>query len=101
MNIPATASQSLGGHRKKNAPYFPDLRASDFLSKRKGRFFFGALPSRSRAGGGDNADSVLRSYFAGGRIRKTETNVFEIRRDSGFRPAGGSREECGAGTFAG
>jgi hypothetical protein len=38
-----------------------------------------------------NMDSVLRNYFAGGRIRKTETKVFEIRRDSGFRPAG----ECG------
>ena len=36
-------------------------------------------------------DSVLRNYFAGGRIRKTETNVFEIRRGLGFRPAG----ECG------
>jgi hypothetical protein len=27
--------------------------------------------------------------FSGERIRKTETNVFEIRRDFGFRPRGG------------
>jgi len=39
----------------------------------------------------EKMDSVLRNYFAGGRIRKTETDVFEIRRGSGFRPAG----ECG------
>ena len=42
-------------------------------------------------------DSVLRNYFAGGRIRKTETNVFEIRRDSGFRPAGGHGRNAGRG----
>ncbi len=50
---------------------------------------------------GENAkykmDSVLRNYFAGGRIRKTETNVFEIRRDSGFRPAGGCGRNAGRG----
>ena len=46
--------------------------------------------SRSR-----KMDSVLRNYFAGGRIRKTETNVFEIRRDSGFRPAGGCGRNAG------
>jgi|GEM_PF-2540871 len=39
--------------------------------------------------------SVLRSYFAGGRIRKTETDVFEIRRDSDFRPAGGCGRNAG------
>jgi hypothetical protein len=33
----------------------------------------------------------LRNYFAGGRIRKTETDFFEIQRSFGFRPAG----ECG------
>jgi hypothetical protein len=42
-----------------------------------------------------NADSVLRNYFVGGRIRKTETNVFEIRRDLGFRPAGGCGRNAG------
>ena len=42
-----------------------------------------------------NADSVLRSNFAGGRIRKTETDVFEIRRDSEFCPQEGFGEECG------
>ena len=40
-------------------------------------------------------DSVLRNYFAGGRIRKTETNVFEIRRGLGFRPAGGCGRNAG------
>ena len=39
-------------------------------------------------------DSVLRNYFAGGRVRKTETKVFEIRRDWVSAPqegAGGMR----------
>ena len=44
-------------------------------------------------------DSVLRNYFAGGRIRKTETNVFEIRRGFGFPPRRRVREECGAGVL--
>jgi len=43
--------------------------------------------------------SVLRSNFAGGRIRKTETTVFEIRRDSGFRPAGGCGRNAGRISF--
>jgi hypothetical protein len=42
-----------------------------------------------------NADSVLRSIFAGGRIRKTETNVFEkffgIRASAPQEGAGGMR----------
>ena len=42
-------------------------------------------------------DSVLRNYFAGGRIRKTETNVFKIRRDLSFRPAGGCGRNAGRG----
>ncbi|KKU96849.1 MAG: hypothetical protein UY29_C0006G0058 [Parcubacteria group bacterium GW2011_GWC2_48_17] len=46
--------------------------------------------SRSR-----KMDSVLRNYFAGGRIRKTETNVFEIRQGLGFRPAGGRGRNVG------
>ena len=43
----------------------------------------------------EKMDSVLRNYFAGGRIRKTETDVFEIRRDLGFRPAGGCGRNAG------
>ena len=42
----------------------------------------------------EKMDSVLRNYFAGGRIRKTETNVFEIRQDLVSAPqegAGGMR----------
>ena len=46
-------------------------------------------------------DSVLRNYFAGGRIRKTETNVFEIRRGLGFRPAGGCGRNAGRILFFG
>ena len=42
-------------------------------------------------------DSVLRNYFAEGRIRKTETKIFEIRRDSGFRPAGWCGRNAGRG----
>ena len=34
-------------------------------------------------------DSVLRKLFSGKGFRKTETNVFEILRDSEFRPRGG------------
>jgi len=40
--------------------------------------------SRSR-----KMDSVLRKLFSGKKIRKTETNVFEIRRDFEFCPRGG------------
>ena len=43
----------------------------------------------------EKMDSVLRNYFAGWRIRKTETNVFEIRQGSGFRPAGGCGRNAG------
>jgi hypothetical protein len=43
----------------------------------------------------EKMDSVLRNYFAGGRIRKTETNVFEIRQGSDFRPAGGCGRNAG------
>ena len=43
----------------------------------------------------EKMDSVLRNIFAGGRIRKTETNVFEIRQGSGFRPAGGRGRNAG------
>jgi hypothetical protein len=34
-------------------------------------------------------DSVLRKQFSGKGFRKTETNVFEIRRDFEFCPRGG------------
>ena len=40
-------------------------------------------------------DSVLRNKIAGGMIRKTETNVFEILRDLSFRPAGGCGRNAG------
>jgi len=40
-------------------------------------------------------DSVLRNYFAEGRIRKTKTDVFEIRRDLDFRRAGGCGRNAG------
>jgi len=33
--------------------------------------------------------------FCGRRIRKTETDFSEIRRDSGFRPAGGCGRNAG------
>ena len=37
----------------------------------------------------------FESNFAGGRIRKTETNAFEIRRDLGFRPRRRVRRNAG------
>ena len=40
-------------------------------------------------------NSALRNNFAGGRIRKTETTVFKIRRGLGFRPAGGRGRNAG------
>jgi hypothetical protein len=42
------------------------------------------------------ADSVLpKLFFWGKGFRKTETNVFEIRREFGFRPAGGCGRNAG------
>jgi len=46
-------------------------------------------------------DSVLRNYFAGGRIRKTETNVFEIRRDWVSAPQEGAGGMRGGDFFGG
>jgi len=47
-------------------------------------------------------DSVLRKLFSGKGFRKTETNVFEIRRDFEFRPRGGRVwEGIRAGLFFG
>ena len=40
-----------------------------------------------------NSDSVLRNYFAGGMVRKTETNLFWREFGLGFRAEEGSGEE--------
>ena len=45
-----------------------------------------------------NTDSVLRSNFAGGRIRKTETNFFEIS-GGRFPPCRRVREEARRTSF--
>jgi hypothetical protein len=44
-------------------------------------------------------DSVLRSNFAGGRIRKTETDFLKSFFGWAFAPQEGSGEECGADSF--
>jgi hypothetical protein len=46
-------------------------------------------------------DSVLRSNFAVGRIRKTETDFFEKFFGLGFRPAGGCGRNAGRISFFG
>ena len=55
MNRSATASIH-SATPKKNAPCFSDVVVKFFLKKER-TFFFGVLPSRSRAGGWANADS--------------------------------------------
>ena len=54
MNRPAPASLR-SATPKKNVPCFLDLAGVKFFLKKERTFFFGVLPSRSRAGGGTNA----------------------------------------------
>jgi len=44
-------------------------------------------------------DSVLRSNFAGGRNRKTETDFLKSFLADGFRPAGGCGRNAGRISF--
>jgi hypothetical protein len=51
---PATASQSLGGHRKKTLLAFLICARGDSFLKRKGRFSFGVLPPIEQVAGLEN-----------------------------------------------
>ena len=67
MNRSATASLH-SATPKKNVPCFLDLAVVNFLLKKERTFFFGVLPSRSRAVWRNNADEVLQKLFFGERI---------------------------------
>jgi len=64
MNRSATASLH-SATPKKNVPYFLDLAGVKFFLKKERTFFFGVLPSRSRAGGGTIRTKFCKNYFLG------------------------------------
>src|SRR3989344_787490 len=69
MNRSATASLH-SATPKKNVPCFLDLAVVKFFLKKERTFFFGVLPSRSRAGGG-----TMRTKF----WQNFGSSVFEFR----------------------
>src|SRR3989344_4049509 len=75
MNRPATASQSLGGHQRKMFLAFR-ICARPISSKKEGHFSLAFCPPSIRAGGGANADSVLRKLFFGERISQNTRLIF-------------------------
>src|SRR3989344_1050906 len=75
MNRPATASLH-SATPKKNVPCFPDLAVVKSFLKKERTFFFGVLPSRSRAGGGTMRTKFCKSYFLGKGFRKTSAHLF-------------------------
>jgi len=74
MNRSATASL-LSATPKKNVPCFSDVVVKFFLKKER-TFFFGVLPSRSRAGGGTMRTKFCKSYFLGKGFCKTSAHLF-------------------------
>ena len=75
MNHSATASLH-SATPKKNVPCFPDLAGVKFLLKVERTFFFGVLPSRSRAGGGTMRTKFWQSNFLGKGFAKTSALLF-------------------------
>src|SRR3990167_826171 len=75
MNRPATASLH-SATPKKNVSYFFDLAVVKFFLKKEMTFFFGVLPSRSRAGGGTMRTKFWQNYFLGKGFAKTSTHLF-------------------------
>src|SRR3989344_4172035 len=75
MNRPATASLH-SATPKKNVPCFSDLAVVKFFLKNERTFFFGALPSRSRAGGGTMRTKFWQSYFLGKGFARTSAHLF-------------------------
>ena len=75
MNRSATASLH-SATPKKNVPCFPDLAVVNFFLKKERTFFFGVLPSRSRAGGGTMRTKFCKNYFLGKGFCKTSAHLF-------------------------
>ena len=75
MNRPATASLH-SATPKKNVPCFPDVVGVKFFLKKERTFFFGVLPSRSRAGGGTMRTKFCKNYFLGKGFCKTSAHLF-------------------------
>src|SRR3989344_6438014 len=75
MNRSATASLH-SATPKKNVPCFSDVVVVKFFLKKERTFFFGVLPSRSRAGGGTKCGlGFAEAFFWGYGFRKTETDL--------------------------
>jgi hypothetical protein len=74
MNRSATASLH-SATPKKNVPCFFDVVVKFFLKKER-TFFFGVLPSRSRAGGGTMRTKFWQNYFLGKGFAKTSAHLF-------------------------
>jgi DNA-binding XRE family transcriptional regulator len=75
MNRSATASLH-SATPKKNVPCFLDLAVVKFFLKKERTFFFGVLPSRSRAGGGTMRTKFCKNYFLGKGFCKTSAHLF-------------------------
>jgi len=75
MNRSATASLH-SATPKKNVPCFLDVVGVKFFLKKERTFFFGVLPSRSRAGGGTMRTKFWRNYFLGKGFAKTSADLF-------------------------
>jgi len=75
MNRPATASLH-SATPKKNVPCFSDMAVVKFFLKKERTFFFGVLPSRSRAGGGTMRTKFWQNYFLGKGFAKTSADLF-------------------------
>ena len=75
MNRPATASLH-SATPKKNVPCFSDMAVVKFFLKKERTFFFGVLPSRSRAGGGTMRTKFWQNYFLGKGFAETSAHLF-------------------------
>src|SRR3990167_3848131 len=73
INRPATASLH-SATPKKNVPCFSLVVVVKFLLKKERTFFFGVLPSRSRAGGGTMRTKFWQNYFLGKGFCKTSAD---------------------------
>ena len=75
MNRSATASLHSAAP-KKNVPCNSLVVVVKFFLKKERTFFFGVLPSRSRAGGGTMRTKFCKSYFLGKGFCKTSAHLF-------------------------
>jgi len=75
MNRSATASLH-SATPKKNVPCFSDVVVVNLFLKKERTFFFGVLPSRSRAGGETMWTKFCKNYFLGKGFCKTSAHLF-------------------------